>query len=517
MKKNSWRLSSDLIAFFTNNLVYLCSPEKKSYKSAILKKIYGNTLTVNELTIENNQFNLKIDKNLRVYVKCKEFPDPNYFYEVKNFSKINDYCDIPNIGSIISQVNGINFGIFPDNIIFEAAFSEEKPEEVIFINDSMPEYKEAFEEMKRRLNCSLYKKTKKWIPGHRYDSLTDTFYYLGEFLSRKKEEYNSTFITDEKEMPIVHLVVKDVDKNSKKISDIFKTKVFGKEFNDIIVLDKLPSCVDSGEVLENDVIDIRDYWDNLVDNSYNRYKEVNEFGLISFDNQKYIFDIFCYQSIGKLGYENLSEIVRDRIEDVIEVGLTNFKISNTNFKSDKSSLLSEYSTRIIDGNIDRVNYYKNLFDNLQIDKKIFDKVINLDVDSLLNNIDTYIKYGGIHKYFNKNTRTLVSRQREKSTNYKLDLITINELLSGFDDLKDLIINIINNARNNYGIGVTVMSDVNVGTKKSPKIYTNIFLSILDIIKYYGGIDNIPEKIKSEILSKKFWELDLMIDKEGELK
>ena len=513
MKKNSWRLSSDLIAFFSNDLVYLCSPEKKSYKTAILKKIYGNAASISEINIENNQFNLKIDKSYKVFIKCSEFPDPNRFYEVKNFSRINEYSDIPDIGNIIAQVNGMDHGVYPDDIVFEAVFSEEKPDEVTFINNCMPEYRDAFQEMKRRLNCSLYKKTKKWIPGHRYDSLNETYYYLGEFLSRRKEPYNSAFINNSSDMQVVHLVVKDIDDNFGKISDVFKTKVFGNNDDDISVLDKLPSCVDSGEVLENDVTDIRDYWDNLIENSYNKYKETNKFGLVTFNYQKYIYDIFCYQSAGKLDY-NISELAKNKIEDIIKTELINIKVSS---KSNKLNLLNEYATRIIDGNIDRVNYYVELLNVLQIDKNIFKEVDNLDVDSLLLDLNSYVKYGEIHRYFKDNSKTLISKQREKSTSYKLDIITIDELLSGYDKLKAVVIDIINNARNNYGVGVSQLSDINVGTKKCPKIYTNISMNILDIINYYDGINNIPEEVKFEILNKKFWGLELSIDKEGELK
>ena len=520
MKKNSWRLSSDLIAFFTgNNEVYLCSPEKKSYKSALLKKIYGNTLSINEVNIGDNQFNLGIDKELRVFVKCNEFPNSNDYYEVKNFSKINEYSKIPDIGSIIAQVNGINHGVYPDDIIFEAAFSEDKPDEVIFLNSNMPEYKEAFQEMKRRLNCSLYKKTKKWIPGHRYDSLTDTYYYLGEFLSRRKEQYNSPFITDPLELKPVYLVIKDIDDNCKKISEIFKTKVFGsdnEEDSNIIVLDKLPSCVDSGEVLENDVTDIRDYWEYLVNNSYSKYKNVNKFGLVTFDFQRYIFDIFCYLSVGKLGYyENISDSIREKIEDIIKVGLTNSKMSSGDLTRDE--LISLYLTGIIDGNIDRVNFYTELFNNLQMDKSIVDTVNNIDIDSIFKDIDSYIKYGNIHKYFKSQPKSLISKQRIKSTTYKLEVVTIEELLSGYDNLKKVIMDIINNARSNFGVGVNEMSDVNIGTKKSPKIYTTISLNILNIVNYYGGVNNIPSDVKYEILNKRFWELSLSIDKDGELK
>ena len=75
---------------------------------------------------------------------------------------------------------------------------------------------------------------------------------------------------------------------------------------------------------------------------------------------------------------------------------------------------------------------------------------------------------------------------------------------------------IENARNNFGLGVRTFYDTNTGTKKSPKIYTTIEVDILDLIKYYGGIKNIPEVIVNEIISSKFWNLQVLIDKEGKI-
>ena len=80
MKKNSWRLTSDLIAYFPCDLsvsagkrVFLASPEKKSYKAAVQKNIES---AFDEVIIESNSFKLKVSNDLSVYVKCDEFPDP---------------------------------------------------------------------------------------------------------------------------------------------------------------------------------------------------------------------------------------------------------------------------------------------------------------------------------------------------------------------------------------------------------------------------------------------------------
>ena len=100
--------------------------------------------------------------------------------------------------------------------------------------------------------------------------------------------------------------------------------------------------------------------------------------------------------------------------------------------------------------------------------------------------------------------------------FRSEVVKLSDLFSATPNLLLDIKDLIENARNNFGLGVRTFYDTNTGTKKSPKIYTTIEVDILDLIKYYGGIKNIPEVIVNEIISSKFWNLQVLIDKEGVL-
>lgn len=530
MKKNSWRLTSDLIAYFPCDLsnsagkrVFLASPEKKSYKAAVQKSIES---AFDEVIIESNSFKLKVSNDLSVYVKCDEFPDPGQYYLVCNMYRT--VFGVPMIGNIITQVKNdkADFG----DTVFEAVFSEDSQESVYFMTPEMVEYKGAFEEMKRRMNCTLNKKVKKWVPGGRYDTLTDTYYYLGEFKSRKKNELNSDFLDNASMVP-AHLFVTDLG-DDKKISDILKTRKIGSEPGDIQIMYSLPSAVDSGSVLENDVTNIKDFQRDIFSNTMGEYTVKSEFGFSSYSNPRYIFDILSLKSNESDTYDDVipdlvSVMIKEMLEEVvlcfwglnknredIYIGDGNNETKNT------ENLVRRFYQDLKDGNAMRNLYYSKLFIDLGIDiNKIASEVISLGNPEklVMSGIENYVSLGSI--YFKNHLADVsrkISKQRVNSANYTLEVTKLSELFSTTPNLLLDIKDLIENARGNFGLGVRTFYDTNVGTKKSPKIYTTIEVDILDLIKYYGGIDKVPEIITEEIISSKFWNLQVLIDKEGVL-
>lgn len=530
MKKNSWRLTSDLIAYFPCDLsvsagkrVFLASPEKKSYKAAVQKNIES---VFDEVIIESNSFKLKVSNDLSVYVKCDEFPDPEQYYLVCNMYRTA--FGVPMIGNIITQVKSdkANFG----DTVFEAVFSEDSQESVYFMTPEMAEYKSAFEEMKRRMNCTLNKKVKKWIPGGRYDTLTNTYYYLGEFKSRKKNELNSDFLGDSSMVP-AYLYVSELG-DEKKISDILKTRKIGSGPEDIQIMYSLPSAVDSGNVLENDITCLKDYQKYIFDNSMKEYTITSDYGFSSYSNPKYILDILSLKSSESDSYadlipESVSEMIKNMLHEVV---LCSWDLNknrediyigegNNNDKN-AENLVRRFYQDFKDGNAMRNLYYRKLFIDLGINiNEIAVEVVSQgNPESLiLSGIENYVSLGSIYfkNHFTDASRK-ISRQRIKSTNYTLEVVKLSDLFSATPNLLLDIKDLIENARNNFGLGVRTFYYTNTGTKKSPKIYTTIEVDILDLIKYYGGIKNIPEVIVNEIISSKFWNLQVLIDKEGVL-
>ena len=501
MKKNSWRLTSDLIAYFPCDLsvsagkrVFLASPEKKSYKAAVQKNIES---AFDEVIIESNSFKLKVSNDLSVYVKCDEFPDPEQYYLVCNMYRTA--FGVPMIGNIITQVKSdkVNFG----DTVFEAVFSEDSQESVYFMTPEMAEYKNAFEEMKRRMNCTLNKKVKKWIPGGRYDTLTNTYYYLGEFKSRKKNELNSDFLGDSSMVP-AYLYVSELG-DEKKISDILKTRKIGSGPEDIQIMYSLPSAVDSGNVLENDITCLKDYQKYIFDNSMKEYTITSDYGFSSYSNPKYILDILSLKSSESDSYadlipESVSEMIKNMLHEVV---LCSWDLNknrediyigegNNNDKN-AENLVRRFYQDFKDGNAMRNLYYRKLFIDLGINiNEIAVEVVSQgNPESLiLSGIENYVSLGSIYfkNHFTDASRK-ISRQRIKSTNYTLEVVKLSDLFSATPNLLLDIKDLIENARNNFGLGVRTFYDTNTGTKKSPKIYTTIEVDILDLIKYLSLI------------------------------
>jgi hypothetical protein len=131
-------------------------------------------------------------------------------------------------------------------------------------------------------------------------------------------------------------------------------------------------------------------------------------------------------------------------------------------------------------------------------------------EDLSKDFETYLKN---NSYFSlrKNQVSVTSRQRVDSSPYDLDVITI-ESIFGKGELTETIKSLVDFSRNNFGTGVTKFILYNVGTKKDPKEYVSIEISLLDIINWYKGVENLSETLKAELMDQKFTKAYVVIDK-----
>lgn len=538
----SWRLVTDILCYVndTEKKLYIISSEKKTYESAVAKTIpdiYSYTRKV----LGNNEFNLRVDERFNVYVKSEEFPKKDEFYRV-----VNVWSGKENLffGELFSNLVS-DKGCFGDSVFFEPIFSDTHPTEVFLVAQGTEFYKTAFEEMKRRINCQICKKTKKWIPGHRYDSLEKTYYYLGEFESRKANSVNSDFL-DDNNVVTAYLVVQTIPEGTKKISEIFNKFIYtssvegGKDKIEILYTSTLPSMVDSGKVLENDVKDVQDYWETLVDNTIKSCGVVNDFGYNSYmiSGVESLMNIFSIQSSENLGY-NLSETTKTRIEEYIKSLLQenillwwNLGSSNSStvinrsksLEDNKKNLENLFFRNLREENLKKNVYYLELWKAMGIED--FDKLVEI---SILNNdpeaivfrggFKNYIKYGSIyykgHEIYDIQSK-FMCQQRIDSTNYKLQVTKMSDVFEKAPHLENVIREIVKEARENFGHGVNKFTYTNVGNRKDPKIYTSIEITINDIIKFCGNENNVPEEVINEIIDSHFWTFNLVIDKDKEL-
>jgi hypothetical protein len=161
-------------------------------------------------------------------------------------------------------------------------------------------------------------------------------------------------------------------------------------------------------------------------------------------------------------------------------------------------------------------YYPELYKELGVEMEEITKeaIENVKEIKMTQDFDTYLKY---QNYWGNpgriDTGKCCSKQRVKSTNYKLDVVTLKDLY-GDTELKDTIIGAVNKIREDFGLGATEYSLVNIGNKKEPKEYIICKLTLSDLIKYKKGVSKMSENLKNEIIENHFVWVQVIFDKDG---
>lgn len=514
---NNWRLVEELESIFQDDKVYLYpsltgkgTRKKSNHKAEIMKNLAINDDGILEKRIESNIFTLKLDEYLQVWVKNPEFPDPDKFYLADNFVEFT--------GKIITQLT-CKAGEFDTE--FEAAFSESYVGKVMFVSQDMKEYDEYMNEMIRIVSCEMNKKTKKWIPGHRYDSPTETLYYLGEFLAHKSNALMSSYLKDEDMVP-VHLVTDNI-KGLKKISEVFKTKLYGDmatSNNQIKILEKTPLMVDTGEKLENDLdtIDLSLSWNEILGNA-----------IKSGGSFRQVLDVMCYNNILTTddSYRNVSQDIKDEIKNMIRVAVDKFLLIYWNTETPINSIFNRTVKTLgeknnIDDNVSTILgsifednfledlnayspiYYETILNRLGIDiREIIKECINdcNPDDLVLSSLANYITYGDLYftyRHLDKTSITLSTSNKDKLKNvFSLTLSS---------KLRDML----NEAKNNSAV---VSKFVKIASYRNQELVKAV-ITLDDLLKYCGS--NPPESLKNDIIKDKFRKVTIEFDLNKEI-
>lgn len=521
---NCWRLVSDLDAYVypNTNSVVLVSVEKKSDRTKALagKNREGSQYPI-EISLASNEFRLSFSDDLTPRVQCDEFPNSSQWYEVKNFVHLrlpgreNNY--LKEIKHLI-DFQGLN-----PTSTFEAAFSDEFPGEVRFTAEGMDDYSLCFNEMTRRLNCTLHRKTKKYVVGHRYDIETGTYYFLGDFLGRKENLYSSLFFSDVARLDThYYLFVRDIE-GCKTVSDVFKKVTFGTEETDIYISNTAKPMVDSGQVLQDDVTDIQNLWPEMLDLAIRKTEEGK--------TSDCVFSILSYFTPGHVTIKD--EVgVRNKLKPFLdkklnEVALTYWDLGNMvkdNCKmragqANGAALFDLFCTYECsgDGNSRILEYYTDLFTNIGIDinalcSDIGDKFNG--VNEMHKDFNLYLKQGKIYFKYHKQGGEL-NIIRKKDDPHSTNTQSIDEIYGG--ELAPVIVKIAKNAIKTYGNGIKEFKVFNLGNKKTPKLQYYLTISIQDILALYGNDpDKVPVGLQEGIMGADFWTVKIITDQEDAL-
>lgn len=521
---NCWRLVSDLDAYVYPNTssVVLVSVEKKSDKTkALAGKNREGSQYPTEVTLTDNKFRLGFSDNLTPVVQCDEFPDPNRWYEVKNFVHLrlpgreNNY--LREIKHLV-EFQGLN-----PTCTFEAAFSDEYPGEVKFTTEGMDDYNACFSEMTRRLNCSLHKKTKKYVTGHRYDLETGTYYFLGEFLGRKENLYSSLFFSDVARLNAkYYLFVRDIE-GCKTVSDVFKKVTFGIEESDIYISNTAKPMVDSGQVLQDDITDIQDLWPEMLDLAIEKAKKGK--------TSDCVFSVLSYLTPGHPTIKD-EKSIRNKLEPFLEekleeVALTYWDLGNMikdncRMKAGQSNgnalydLFCSYECSG-DGNSRILEYYLEMFNSIGIDIHTMCSNVGdafCGVSDMHSDFNLYLKKGKTYFRYHKQggeLNVILKKDDPHSTNTQ----SISEIYGS--ELAPILVQIAKKAVKSYGNGVKEFQVFNLGNKKSPKLQYYVTISIQDILALYNNDpDKVPVGVQEGIMRADFWTVKIITDQEDAL-
>lgn len=567
MKKSDWRLTSDVIGLIISEesenyevsnfkcvgTIFITLPDKKQHLSFLNRKIKSNYVTSPfKIELENERIEVRLGEDSNLYVKSDSFLNKENYYLLGNWvgSIIieDEYTSIDKskeICNLLTQLKCDN-GKFDD--IFEFIFSDDVIGAVNVVSSNMKEYRPSLNEMRRILNCEVLKKTRKWVPGHRYDSEKGTIYYLGEFLSRKSSKLTNTEYLSDKDMVPVHLYVEDLLDTEKTVTDVLKNRLFISDsnlgesilenFDDnnfIKAVYSISSMVDSGEVLVNDLtdeFDIRDCWPNMIKGILDKSTLKTNSGEIYYDNSiVFSFDPFTLYSKDKLDpkyNEEAINLINEIVNNIIRLSIYNYYNVNL-YRSDlnfgsvfKDRSLEEniesikkiiFNYSIVDYNSNRYNFFIDLFNNLELD---IDKIISTNYSEFKDIIypklnsdkDYYFKYYELIGELSRNN--FYSYLRDQSAKYSYKKVTLTDLFN-FGELRDLIIKLSVYAMNNYGYGVSKFSVHEIGTVSKPMSFVEIEITLQDIINYYKGVSNIPQTLIDEIINKKFNKISIEAD------
>lgn len=459
-------------------LVYIDKPvtEKK-----ILKKLQNKGEQHKIVVSQALEMSLKFGEIGNILVKSKLFPD-NSWYKVMNLS--SSY----NIYQILSESSNIVKGEVMGTT-FECSF--ETPDECYLVSREMKDWEIGIEEMRRSFSVSLGKKTKKLVPGYRYDTEEKSLIYLGKFCSRR-EDKNSKFSTLVTPTDYVYLFTdwEDwIEKNFTSVSEVIMNGYLKKESDDlelgivpIEISYKSRSLVEVGKVLEPGPTDenFSRYYGKILENTSKVRKWViSDDGGPFEDYGKFIFDVL---SINKnlSDYDSYFEVINQYLYLVIEYVLERYETTN-------KEEIKKFIYQLIyyhDSNNYKEDYYSQLFKIIDIDRYI-DQAVSVWSPGLRNvDFEVFSRTGFKSKIIRCNLRTEASYKDPGLVN----IVNIGKSI-GSKEIARVVVNIINLIKTGEKDVNGVSSfKTNIGTARNPLVYYNISISTAAILDNAGDLD-----------------------------
>lgn len=490
LEREKWKISGDLTIYSSENKIWLVNPEGlKKRDLLLLRRNVGDS---KESRLETNEFQLRVRPDLRFEVLHEGA-----------WKVVMNLVGTEYSGFILTQAS-VEKGVLSGT--FEAIVCPLYPGKVFFVSQDMEEYDSCFDEMTRAFNVGMFKKTRKWIPGHRYDSAKVTYYYLGEYsVNMGPDIYGTEFFGSLRK---AHIVCKNI-RGCKTVSEVFLKYPLGHD--GLEILETLPLMVDSGESLKDDLGGTMP--GELSTAMFNKF-------LMEKRQPSEVLSALSY------GTSQAERTIVDYAKEVYQDHL--YKALVTYWKSSSSSDLGNESDleetvreaiRIACKCINPHNVYSNLYYSglygelgLSLEKMTKEAISKFTFkNSVFTRFEDYLRWGPDYfKYHEIASPDKTLNQRVKSIypggSRKVE--TLEKTLGGAC-LAQEVKNIVDEATADISFDVTFYQDNDA--------FVRVKVTVDDLIKHRKGVQNMPETLKREIMANMFQSVIIEFDKNSPIK
>ena len=508
---NNWSITDKIYLYisYDESKVSIANPEAKKYWGPVQKNSESITPP---LSLDNNGQKIKLS-NGKVFLEVN-----GKYIKLDNLYEENILSQLSEATFTNGEAIGVIFG-----------FSQYEPDKTILIFPGSSLYKKTEEEFLRKVSLSLCKKTSKYIPGHRYDTGTGSFWYIGSYISKRNPNSYTKTAYGKYSNP-VH-VFSNFLPISKKVSDIFQnynligvsdvnlysTSIYKES---MLFTTNSKSMVDMGKELDIDIF-LEDSYDQRLTNYLisektedtlysKRYFYKNFMSFIS------IFDITPDASTPIKISENFKKQVKEIIKANTDYILHKYYDTKKGYGSYRILTSDSIETQI--SNLDTVFAEKNLKNNLYYNSSFYGKSLLKELFGVeLNNLFSESIKSFIPKKINTFSDYLENIGYFENRSDCFHKI-MNFIYSSNGNLKfskhlpdcpysDLIKDICKKALDTNGSNLDAFGIENVGTIKKPLLKYTFTITLKDILRHYGldDINSLPDSIKKDLVSLQIYD------------
>lgn len=508
--KQAWSITESIYVYYSydGERVFLANPEAKKYYG-VVKKIAESKKDPE--VIKNDGAQIKFcDGKVKIFLKK--------WYTIGNVYTEDIFPQLSLVTIINGDISGVIFG-----------FNPVYPEKVLTLFPGSDLYKESEKEFVRKTNLSLYTKTTKYTPGHKYESDNGTLIYLGPVYSHKSDMGAcKRFSTAASAVRKLNAFINDLPENPDyenilKENRIIELNMYPEEIKEktIFLVARNKSMADLGEVVKISK-DFEDVWEARIKKFISEKKEPYSYGS-SLYHYSDIDELIQFFNASNEMVPNVSDESKKLMKDIVKVEFRYYlyKYFDTRVQEGSMNIISGHPidsqvhalvnnliiSGIRDSNYYSFDYYVELF------KTLFDINLNTEAENSLASYKLMTVSTSDYQDLIDNFGYLEFRAPE---NYikKIDFVYTNEEKRSFEAFLekgfycDTIKDIYQNALKTNGVDLGEFSISNVGSSKAPEFEYLFSITLEDLKNYFGvdSIQNLPVNFKKEMLKNKIYKV-----------